>query len=623
MRPKVSGPGSARNRPGPGDPAAVAAAPLSATSPAPEPSAVPEPASAQAPAAGQRAGSGFAASVPDNSDASRTRFIFQGPSFGPRATGLGTGKATNILTTPAAYIGQRPGVSGLERAVFIRELEEVLCPDLCPLVKKITQEEVKMMLSLLEERERDLNMTACIGQSLVKQNSVLLEENSKLEAMLHSAKEEILHLRQQVSLRDDLLQLYSDSDEEEDEDEEEEEEEEEDEEEDPCTLTSITPSARTPVTESASHHCPQLEALREQLRLLEEENEQLREEADRGIWETEGPGEPGLTFPHSSPAEASQQMAELSEVLALRMENYEHQRREVAQLQVQVMKLERRCRSRVGKMSGLGALGSHQSLWAGPQLQDLQEKYSECGDMLMEAQEEVKTLRQQAPASAGSVIHYTYTVPLEALPDFQETLAEELRMSIRRIISDPVFLMERCTLGRSPLPAGEGLMPAEDFVPAEELVPEEELGAIEEAVPAEERVTEESELVSEEAEAWEDLEPEADEATQVNMVTSVLEASSLGPSHLDTKYVLQQLASWQDANFIRRQLRQKMLQKGKCSRGGLPLPGVPNQDFRRLKDEVASHTPKAWEEGGPSWTPPGNWDEGLCQQGPQSELSPG
>lgn len=79
-------------------------------------------------------------------------------------------------------------------------------------------------------------------------------------------------------------------------------------------------------------------------------------------------------------------------------------------------------------------------------------------------------------------------------------------------------------------------------MPVEELVPEEQLGAIEEAVPAEERITEEAELVSEEAEAWEDLEPEVDEATQMNMVTSALEASGLGPSHLDIKYVLQQLA---------------------------------------------------------------------------------
>lgn len=158
MRPKRSGPGSVWNRPGPGDPAAIAAAPLSGTNPAPEPCAVPEPASAQAPAPGQRAGSGSTAfsgpsagarrasvagseagtqrasafsavqgnaqSVPNNSDASQTRFIFQGPPFGPRATGLGTGKATRILTAPAAYIGQRPGVSGPERAAFIRELEE-------------------------------------------------------------------------------------------------------------------------------------------------------------------------------------------------------------------------------------------------------------------------------------------------------------------------------------------------------------------------------------------------------------------------------------------------------------------------------------------------------------------
>ena len=119
---------------------------------------MPELASAQAPATRQTAGSGSAAvsgpaagdrrasvtgseagtqrasafsavqgnaqSVPDNSDASRTRFIFQGPPFGPRASGLGTGKAMSILKTPAAYIGQRAGVSGPERAAFIRELEE-------------------------------------------------------------------------------------------------------------------------------------------------------------------------------------------------------------------------------------------------------------------------------------------------------------------------------------------------------------------------------------------------------------------------------------------------------------------------------------------------------------------
>jgi huntingtin-associated protein 1 len=109
-------------------------------------------------------------------------------------------------------------------------------------------------------------------------------------------------------------------------------------------------------------------------------------------------------------------------------------------------------------------------------------------------------------------------------------------------------------------------MPPKDF----ELAPEEDLGGTEEVGLTEEGLTEEEELMSEETEAWEELEPELDEATRMNVVTSALEASGLGPSHLDMKYVLQQLANWQDAH-CRRQLKQKMLQKkGECSHGGLP-----------------------------------------------------
>lgn len=112
------------------------------------------------------------------------------------------------------------------------------------------------------------------------------------------------------------------------------------------------------------------------------------------------------------------------------------------------------------------------------------------------------------------------------------------------------------------------IMPGEDFTPAEKLVPEEELGTAEKVL-AEEGVMEEAELVSEETEGWEEVEPELDEATRMNMVTSALEASGLGPSHLDMKYVLQQQANWQDAHY-RRQLRRKMFQKGEWPHGDLP-----------------------------------------------------
>uniref|UniRef100_A0A8C0YU96 HAP1 N-terminal domain-containing protein n=1 Tax=Canis lupus familiaris TaxID=9615 RepID=A0A8C0YU96_CANLF len=580
MRPRGSGQGAAGRRVRPGAPARVPLAPRPAASPAPEPSARPERGPAHAPAGAQAAGSrsacvsgpqararptskagsaagaprtstfsvlqGNAQAVPRSLDAPWTRFIFQGP-LGPRAAGLGTGKAAGIWKTPAARMGRRPGVSGPDHAAFIRELEEALCPDR-PLPVKITQEDVKVMLNLLEEvctRERDLNTAARIGQSLVKQNSVLMAENSKLEAMLGSAREEILHLRHQVSLRDDLLRLYSDSEEEEEEEEEEGEEEEEEEEEEETEEEEEEEEEEEqhdhPYGPESLHFCPQLEALQEQLRLLEVENEQLREEASQ-LDALEEEEQMLILDCVEQFSEASQQMAELSEVLALRMESHDQQRREVTQLRTQVLKLQRRCQS------------------YGVETEKLQQQLVLEKEIQMRLQDE------------------------DALPGFQETLAEELRMSIRRIISDPVFFMERLfevprghrnfpvSLPRYKLRCGEareqgqgfeaekGLMRAEDFV-------------AEDFVPSEESVTEEAELVSEETEAWEEVEPQLDETTkqtkQTNTVTSTLEATGLGSSHLSMKHVLQQLANWQDSGY-RRQLRRRMLQEGGCSHRGLP-----------------------------------------------------
>lgn len=113
------------------------------------------------------------------------------------------------------------------------------------------------------------------------------------------------------------------------------------------------------------------------------------------------------------------------------------------------------------------------------------------------------------------------------------------------------------------------LKPPEDFEAPEELVPEEELGAIEEVGTAEEELSEEAEQASEETEAWEEVEPEVDEATRMNVVVSALEASGLGPAHLDMKYVLQQLSNWQDAHS-KWQRKQKAGPKGECSCRGYP-----------------------------------------------------
>lgn len=129
MRPKEQVQSSAGDETGSGDPAAGTPMTQPAAGPAPEPSAEPKPAPAQKTRSGQKSGSrtktgSFCRSmIIGDSDAPWTRYVFQGP-YGPRATGLGTGKAEGIWKTPAAYIGRRPGVSGPERAAFIRELQE-------------------------------------------------------------------------------------------------------------------------------------------------------------------------------------------------------------------------------------------------------------------------------------------------------------------------------------------------------------------------------------------------------------------------------------------------------------------------------------------------------------------
>ncbi|XP_066119744.1 huntingtin-associated protein 1 [Saccopteryx bilineata] len=591
MRPKESGESCAGNQPGPGYPPANNPALPPTASPAPEPSTKPKLVSKQAPAAGQGAGSqsstrspsgspsvsgppagaqgasassavrGKAQSVPSNSNKPRTR-LFPGPS-GPRATDLGTGKVMDISKTPAASIRGRQRMSDSERVTFIREVEEALSSDQTLSVKKITQDDVKMMLNLLDEREQDLNTATLLSQSLTKQNSVLEENNSKLVAMLDSAREEILQLRHQMSLQDGLLQLYSDSDDEKDDKEEEVKKEEEveekekkkEEKEQQHDHPNKGPEL-TPLT-SESLHRPQLEALQKQLRLLEKENEQLREKASQlDVLEQDQMFILGYVEQFF---EASLQMSQLSEVLVNRMENLDEKERETFEMWIYIKNLQEYCELYGTENQSLKHRlsleeGIHSYLQK--QLDELQRKRREGEGTPKENKRDVRTSPQQAPApeSVDNVTHYTYTVPMELFPDFQEAMAVELRKSVKKMVSDPACFTERCEQHSSE-ESEEGSMPAEDFMSAEELVPGERLvpgeglvpdeGLVpaEEVVSAEESVTEEVELVSEDTEAWEEVEPEPDEAAQS------LEASDLGPSGLDMKYVLQQLANWQDSHY--------------------------------------------------------------------------
>ncbi|RXM35565.1 Junction plakoglobin [Acipenser ruthenus] len=73
---------------------------------------------------------------------------------------------------------------------------------------QLTAEQIEETLKYFQ---RDLELAARIGQSLLKQNRSLSERNECLEEQLGLTKEENSQLRHEVQMREDLLQLYTNS----------------------------------------------------------------------------------------------------------------------------------------------------------------------------------------------------------------------------------------------------------------------------------------------------------------------------------------------------------------------------------------------------------------------------
>ncbi|XP_066192766.1 huntingtin-associated protein 1 [Sylvia atricapilla] len=284
-----------------------------------------------------------------------------------------------------------------------RELEEVLCAERVVRITK-TYHDIDAVTNLLDEKERDLELAARIGQSLLKQNRSLTERNELLEEQLELAKEEIAQLRHEVSMRDDLLHFYTTTTEESE----------------PTTTTS-TPLRRHESSLSLQQYF-QYDTLQQKLKCLEEENQKLRMEATTIATETcqYEDQEQQLMFDCVEQfSEASQQVVHLSEELAHKAENEARQQEEITQLLAQVADLQQKCRTLGSEVEELqqhltAAKDVQQQLRM--ELRDLQEKYAECGGMLQEAQEEVKSLRSRSlPNSTVSRYSAASLLPVDSL----------------------------------------------------------------------------------------------------------------------------------------------------------------------------------------------------------------
>ncbi|XP_072416502.1 trafficking kinesin-binding protein 1 isoform X2 [Chiloscyllium punctatum] len=281
-----------------------------------------------------------------------------------------------------------------------------------------TYNDIDAVTRLLEEKERDLELAARIGQSLLKKNRTLTERNEHLEEQVEHAREEVSQLRHELSMKDELLQFYTNAAEESESD-----------------STSSTPLRRIESTSSVQNYF-HLDSLQRKLKDLEEENVVLRTETCHLQTETISYEEKEQQLVNDCVKElrdANLQLVNLAEELAKKTEDSARQQEEITHLLSQIVDLQKKSKAYAVENEELtqhlsAAKDAQRQLTA--ELRELEDKYAECMEMLHEAQEEIKNLRNKTmPNSTPRRYHSLGLFPLDSLAaEIEGSMRKELQM---------------------------------------------------------------------------------------------------------------------------------------------------------------------------------------------------
>ncbi|KAM3873468.1 trafficking kinesin-binding protein 1 [Diretmus argenteus] len=293
----------------------------------------------------------------------------------------------------------------------------LLCADRVGQMTK-TYSDIDAVTRLLEEKERDLELAARIGQSLLKKNKTLSERNELLEEQVEHIREEVSQLRHDLSMKDELLQFYTSAAEESE-----------------GESTTSTPVRPSDPNVSVPIFFP-LDSLQKKLKDLEEENISLRSEASHLETETISYEEKEQQLVNDCVKElrdANFQMSSLAEELARKTEDASRQQEEITHLLSQIVDLQKKAKSYAVENEELtqhlgAAKDAQRQLTA--ELRELEDKYAECMEMLHEAQEELKNLRNKTlPLGTQRRFHSLGLFPMDSLAaEIEGTMRKELRM---------------------------------------------------------------------------------------------------------------------------------------------------------------------------------------------------
>ncbi|KAK9526269.1 hypothetical protein VZT92_014978 [Zoarces viviparus] len=292
------------------------------------------------------------------------------------------------------------------------EDKKVLCADRVGQMTK-TYSDIDAVTRLLEEKERDLELAARIGQSLLKKNRRLTEQNDYLEEQVAQITEEVAQLHHELNLKDELLQFYTNA-----------AEESEDE-------SSGSPTGKKSKVETASGG-----TLQKKVKELEEENLSLRSEAHHLKSETEIYEEKEQQLVNECVKElrmSGLQISTIAEELSRKTEDASRQQEEITHLLSQIVDLQKKAKSYAVENEELSqhlmaAKDAQRQLTA--ELQELDEKYLECIEMLHEAHEELKNLRNRNfPAGTPRRFHPLGLYPMDSLAaEIEGTMRKEMSL---------------------------------------------------------------------------------------------------------------------------------------------------------------------------------------------------
>ncbi|XP_048834105.1 trafficking kinesin-binding protein 2-like [Brienomyrus brachyistius] len=289
-----------------------------------------------------------------------------------------------------------------------------------------TYNDIDMVTHLLAERDRDLELAARIGQSLLQRNHVLQERNEAVEEQLAQALDRIQQLQHELGKKDELLRMVASASEESESD-----------------SSCSTPLRRSHIP-AVSPSVSQLEALQRKLQELEEENTELRSEACLLKSET-------ITYEEKEQKlvndcvkelrESNSQMMTLTDELSQKNEQVLRHQEEISQLLTQIVELQHRVKELALEKEELrihlqASKDAQRQLTA--ELKEVQDRNAECVGMLHESQEEVRELRSRSAQSAGVRRHLPYTLfPADSLAaEIEGTMNRELSMEDESVLQD-------------------------------------------------------------------------------------------------------------------------------------------------------------------------------------------